>query len=152
MSVGAVLLQGAFEIINNGHIKALRRARSEGSYLIVALNSNRLLHDYKDRVAVLPWRQKAEVLRAIRYVDKVVVANHFSPLALLKTYRVSTYCISDEWVAQHQLEIDFMRSVGGRTVVLPRYRAVVATSQIKARLLAEAHAEQEMAIRARVSG
>jgi glycerol-3-phosphate cytidylyltransferase len=133
-----VLLQGAFEIINNGHIKALKRARSEGDYLIVALNTDVLLSLYKGRQAVLPWKQKAEVLRGIRYVDKVVAAHLFHPLDLLRRYHVSVYCLTREWYSQHQQEIDYMHSIGGRVVILPRYRAVVYTSQIKERLLAEA--------------
>jgi glycerol-3-phosphate cytidylyltransferase len=142
MSVGVVLLQGAFEIINNGHIRALKRARSEGSYLIVALNTDALLSLYKGRQAVLPWKQKAEVLRGIRYVDLVVPAHHFHPLDLLKRHRVSTYCLTREWYGEHQQEIDYMHSIGGRVVILPRYRAVVYTSQIKERLLAEAERDR----------
>ncbi len=37
-----VFIQGAYEIINWGHIKAFQRAKKLGDYLIVALNSNEL--------------------------------------------------------------------------------------------------------------
>jgi glycerol-3-phosphate cytidylyltransferase-like family protein len=138
---GLVFFQGAFEIINYGHIRSFRRAKSEGSKLMVALNTNALLKKYKKRDAVLPWAHKASIIRSIRYVDQVIPIGTFSPLKLLKRYRPSVYVIGDEWIESKREEIAFMKSIGGRIVILPRYSGVVPTSEIKRRLLAEAKAE-----------
>ncbi len=143
MKKGIVLLQGAFEIINYGHILSFKRAKASGEFLIVALNSNELLEDYKKRQAVLPWIQKAEIIRSVKYVDKVVKATSFSPLALLKKYDVKVYVIGDEWIETKAIEIEWIKSRGGRIVVLPRYKGVVPTSEIKRRLLKEAQATTE---------
>lgn len=132
-----VFLQGAFEILNNGHVKCFKRAKSEGDYLIVALNSNRLLPKYKCE-AVIPWHQKAEIIRSIKYVDKVVEAPNFSPLTLFKKYDVSVYMLGDEWIDTKAREIAYMKKKGGKVVILPRYKKVVCTSEIKRLLLKEA--------------
>ncbi len=137
-----VLLQGAFEIINYGHIRCFKRAKSEGDHLIVALNSNRLLLDYKKRKAVLPWSHKATIIRSIEYVDQVVMAHKFSPLELLKKFDVDVYMIGNEWTATKAAEIEYMKSKGGRIVILPRYAGVVPTSEIKRRLLEEARQQE----------
>lgn len=133
-----VLFQGAFEIINYGHIRAFKHAKAYGDYLIVALNTNRLLREYKGRKAVLPWSHKAYIIRSIRYVDKVVPADTFSPMPLIKKYRPDVYVCGSEWVDTHKKEIAFVRSYGGKMVVSPRFNGVVPTSEIKRRLLAEA--------------
>lgn len=132
-----VLFQGAFEIINYGHVRAFRRSKGEGDYLIVALNTNRLLEAYKKRKAVLPWAHKAAIIRAIRYVDEVVPAHTFSAMPLLRRLRPAVYMLGDEWIDTKAEEIAFMESIGGRVVILPRYSGVVPTSEIKRRLLAE---------------
>lgn len=137
-----VLLQGAFEIIHFGHIRCLKRAKSCGDRLIVALNTNRLLYQYKKRKAVLPFNNKKKTLEAIRYVDQVVPAHNFSPMALLKGYDVDVFVVAGEWVHTKAEEIAYMKKKGGQVVVLPRYKGIVPTSEIKRRLLEEARAEK----------
>jgi len=136
-----VLFQGAFEIIHFGHIRCLKRAKECGDQLIVALNTNALLYRYKRRKAVLSYRQKKGILEAIRYVDKVVPAHEFSPLSLLKKHKVDVYIVAEEWLTSKVEEIAYMRSKGGKVVVLPRYKGTTATSEIKRRLLDEARSE-----------
>lgn len=133
-----VLFQGTFEILNYGHIRAFRRAKSEGDYLIVALNSNALVRSYKKREPVLPWRHKAHIIRSIRWVDEVIPAHNFSPMTLLIKIRPAVYVIGDEWIESKAEEIAFMGSIGGRIVIVPRYAGVIPTSEIKKRLLEEA--------------
>lgn len=132
-----VLLQGAFDIINWGHIKAFERCKEYGDYLIIALNSNTLVRKYKGRNAVLPWYQKKFIIESCKFVDKVVRADHFSPLELLKRYDVDVYVITREWNDTKAEEIAYMKKKGGRVVYSPRFKGVVSTSQIKERLLAE---------------
>lgn len=132
-----VLLQGAFELINYGHARAFNRAKSEGDYLIIALNTDQLLKKYKNRIAVLPYWQKKVILEAMRCVDKVVPVRTFSPIELLKKYDVDVYCYTKEWEETKAIELKFMKDKGGRSVVLPRYKHVIPTSGIKKALLDE---------------
>ena len=136
-----VLLQGAFDIINWGHIKAFQRAKSQGDYLIIALNSNELVKAYKGRDAVIPWYQKKFIIESCRFVDKVVEATKFSPLELLQKYDVDVYVLTKEWAETKVAEIAFMKSKGGKISWSPRFKGVVPTSRIKEILLAEAKAE-----------
>lgn len=134
-----VLVQGAFDIINWGHIKALRLAKSYGDYLIVALNSNELLKLYKQREAVLPWYQKRDILKELRSVDKVVKADNFSPIQLLIDHDIDVYCITSEWSSSKKVEFKFMENKpNGEIKILPRFNGVVPTSEIKRILLKEA--------------
>lgn len=133
-----VLIQGAFDIINWGHIKAFERAKSHGDYLIVALNSNELVKKYKGRDAVLPWYQKKFIIESCIYVDKVVKATEFSPLKLLKQYKVDVYVLTREWQDTKEKEISYMKKKGGKVVYSPRFKGVVPTSTIKKILLQEA--------------
>lgn len=141
MKQKVVLFQGAWEIINYGHVRAFRRAKQlagPNGILILALNTNALLRKYKKREAVLPWRHKATILRAIKWVDKVVPAHNASPLELLKKYDVDVFVLTREWEASHPDSIAYMKSKGGKVFFSRRYAGVVATSEIKNRLLKEA--------------
>ena len=129
-------MQGAFDILNYGHIRAFKFAKAQGDYLIVALNTNELIRDYKGREAVVPWSHKRRIIEACRYVDKVVPAREFSPLKLLKRYRVDVYVLSREWEHTKAVEIAYMKRKGGRVRFSRRFRGV-STSAIKATLLKE---------------
>jgi cytidyltransferase-like protein len=131
-------LQGAFDIINWGHIKAFKKAKSYGDYLIVALNSDELLREYKGREPVLPYWQKKFIIESCKYVDKVIKASEFSPLRLLKRYDVDVYCATREWQSTKKAEMEYIKSKGGETKFLPRFKGVIATSKIKQILLKEA--------------
>lgn len=134
-----VLVQGAFEILNAGHVQVFRRCKEQGDYLIVALNTNRLLKAYKGRNAVLPWREKKLILESIRWVDSVVPAPKFSPLDIIKKYEVDVYCLSREWQETKKEEIAYMKKIGGNVFFLRDYK-VVRTRNIKKTLLEEAKA------------
>ena len=136
-----VLLQGAFDIINWGHIKAFQRAKSLGDYLIVALNSNELVKEYKGRDAVLPWYQKKFIIESCVFVDKVVKATEFSPLKLLKRYKVDVLVLTREWESTKKEEIAYMKAKGGSISWSPRFKGVVPTSKIKQILLKEAQSK-----------
>lgn len=131
-----VLLQGAFEIIHGGHVRALEYARSLGDYLIVALNSNELIRSYKKREPVLPWENKKSVLEALRCVDEVVRATRFSPMNLLKKHEVDVYVVSSEWYDTKSEEVAYMRARGGKVCVTRRFTGM-STTKIKERLLQE---------------
>lgn len=131
-----VLIQGAFDILNYGHIRAFKFAKAQGDYLIVALNTNELIRDYKGREPVMPWSHKRSMIEACRYVDRVVPAREFSPLKLLKRHHVDVYVLSYEWEHTKATEIAYMKQKGGRVCFSRRFRGV-STSAIKATLLKE---------------
>jgi glycerol-3-phosphate cytidylyltransferase-like family protein len=135
-----ILIQGAYDIMNWGHDKSFELIKKTypGCYLIVALNSNKLIKKYKKRDAVLPWYQKKFMLECKRYVDKVVKATEFSPLELLKKYNVDVYVFTKEWENTKKKEIAYMKKKGGEVFISPRFKGVVATSDIKRTLLKEA--------------
>lgn len=137
-----VLLQGTFDIINWGHVKAFQLAKSQGDYLIVALNSNELVRSFKGREPVLPWEQKRFIIESFRFVDEVVRANEFSPLELLKKHDVDVYVLTREWEHTKSAEIAHMKEKGGSVVFSPRFKGVVPTSEIKRRLLNEAKEDE----------
>ena len=62
-----MLLQGAFDILNYGRIRAFKFAKAQGDYLIVALNTNEFIRGYKNREPVMAWSQKRRIIEACRY-------------------------------------------------------------------------------------
>lgn len=134
-----VLLQGAFDIINYGHVAAFQTMRAlagNDGQVIVAVNTDKLLKEYKNVEAVIPWWQKKIIIESIRHVDLVVPATDFSPLELLERYDIDVYCLTKEWEHTKSEEIDFMKKKNGRVYFMPRFPDVVSTSEIKRLIIA----------------
>lgn len=72
-----VLVGGCFDLIHFGHIHFLKKARGKGNYLIVALESDRSVRHLKGKGRpVHSQRQRAKMLEAISFVDRVILLPH----------------------------------------------------------------------------
>ena len=68
-----VAVSGGFDPIHIGHIKLFEEAKGLGDTLVVILNKDSFLKKKKGYV-FMPQKERFEIVRAIRCVDKVVVA------------------------------------------------------------------------------
>jgi len=65
------LVTGGFDPIHQGHVEYIKSAKEISSYLVIGLNSDDWLLRKKNYV-FMPWKQRAEVLKSISYVDEVI--------------------------------------------------------------------------------
>ena len=130
-----ILFQGTFDLINMGHIKAFQMCKETGGKLIVALNTDKLIRSYKHREPVLPYSHRKIILEAIKFIDKVVPASHFSPLELLKKHNANVYAVGSEWVEAHQSEIKFIKENGGEIIITPEFPGVIHSSEMRKRII-----------------
>ena len=68
-----VLVGGCFDIIHFGHVQFLQRAKVAGDYLIVALEPDERISNYKNRTPVHTQQERAYNLSALRYVDQIII-------------------------------------------------------------------------------
>lgn len=66
-----VLANGCFDILHAGHIEHLKEARSLGDKLVVSLTKDDDVNKGAGR-PVNKWKDRATVLRALRFVNKVI--------------------------------------------------------------------------------
>jgi D-beta-D-heptose 7-phosphate kinase/D-beta-D-heptose 1-phosphate adenosyltransferase len=80
-----VFTNGVFDILHVGHVTYLEAARSLGDALVVGVNSDasvRRLNKGPER-PINPELARAQVLRALRCVDAVVIFDDDTPYALI---------------------------------------------------------------------
>ena len=70
-----VAVSGGFDILHAGHINLLREARKLGDKLIVILNNDNWLAKKKNYV-FMNEHDRMKIMKAIRYVDEVVLTCH----------------------------------------------------------------------------
>ena len=62
-------LSGTFDLFHIGHLNLLRKAKAECDYLIVGVHPSAA---HKGKETFIPFEERKEIVRACRYVDKVV--------------------------------------------------------------------------------
>lgn len=80
MTKKIVLVGGCFDLFHFGHLQFLKKAKKQGNYLIVAIDPDDFIREKKGREPVHSQKQRAEILKALKSVDKVIC------LPYLKTY------------------------------------------------------------------
>ena len=116
-----VLVGGCFDIIHFGHIQFLEKVKEAGDYLIVALEPDERIIDYKKRTPTHTQKERAYNLLALRFVDQVVMLpllHGFDDyLALVKNIRPHIIAITtnDPQVANKQKQAD---AIGAQLVIV----------------------------------
>lgn len=70
-----VAVSGGFDPVHIGHVNLLREAKKLGDKLVVILNNDNWLR-FKKGFVFMTENERAEILRAIRYVDEVIITTH----------------------------------------------------------------------------
>ncbi|MEX1052359.1 MAG: adenylyltransferase/cytidyltransferase family protein [Patescibacteria group bacterium] len=73
-----VLVGGCFDILHFGHIKFLEKAKKNGNFLVVALESDITIFRKKKKKPFHNIEERAEVLSAVRHVDLVIKLPFFN--------------------------------------------------------------------------
>ncbi|MUK87366.1 glycerol-3-phosphate cytidylyltransferase [Ornithinibacillus sp. L9] len=124
-----VITYGTFDLLHNGHINILRRAKELGDYLIVAVSTDEF-NAIKNKKAYHSYENRKNILEAIRYVDEVIPENNWDQKILdVQNHNVDLFVMGDDWEGK----FDFLKEYC-EVVYLPR-TVGISTTKIKEDLL-----------------
>ncbi|MFA6080987.1 MAG: adenylyltransferase/cytidyltransferase family protein [Patescibacteria group bacterium] len=72
-----VLVGGCFDLIHYGHLKFLEAAKKKGDFLIIALESDEFIKNYKRKLQVHHQYERAEILANMNMVDVIILLPYF---------------------------------------------------------------------------
>jgi len=112
-----VITYGTFDLFHVGHLNLLKRAKELGDYLIVAVSTDEFNESEKNKKTFIPYTERAAIIEAIRYVDKVIPENSWEQKVLdIKTYGVDVFAIGDDWIGK----FDFLKEYSCEVIYIPR--------------------------------
>ena len=96
--------QGVFDMFHIGHLNLLNHAKEYCEYLIVGVNSDKLVCSYKNKTPVIPQEERAEIVRNIKAVDECVIADTLDKAIILEQRHFDAIFIGDDWKGNKRWE------------------------------------------------
>jgi len=101
---------GVFDLFHIGHLNILRNAKGECDYLVVGVTTDELSLREKGKRPIIPLDERMEIVRNIRFVDRVVPQASYDKMAAWREVRFNRMFVGDDWKGSPkwvQLEKDF---------------------------------------------
>lgn len=113
--------QGVYDMFHVGHLNLLKHAKENCDFLIVGVNSDELTEKYKSKKPVVPEGERRDIVEAIKYVDKAVIANIHDKFEAYKKHNFDVIFVGDDHKGEpkwQELEKK-LDSEGARVFYLP---------------------------------
>lgn len=122
-------LNGSFDLLHAGHLHIIFEASQVADVLIVALNSDRSIQQYKNPSRpIIPLEYRLQMMAALGFVDYVTWFEETDPRKLLEVIRPDIHVNGAEYGA-NCIEADIVNSHGGKIHIVQLVPGL-STSQI----------------------
>lgn len=113
--------QGTYDMFHIGHLNLIKHAKEQCEFLIVGINSDELVKEYKQKIPVINENERMEIVGNIKDVDRCVIANTLDKMVAYELFHFDAIFIGDDWKGNPrwiQTERDLKR-IGVDLVFLP---------------------------------
>ena len=119
---------GVFDLFHIGHLNLLKNAKGMCDRLIVGVTVDELV-EYKGKKAMIPFDERAEIVRSIKYVDSVVPQYNMNKLEMCKKLKANVLFVGDDWYStpkwdEYEREL---KEFGVQIVYFPYTRGISST-------------------------
>lgn len=120
---------GVFDMFHIGHLNILQKAKSMCDYLIVGVSTDELVQRDKNKTPVIPFAERAEIVKSICYVDQVVPQVDKNKKAAWEQLHFDKMFVGSDWQGTPQwreFEKEFA-PLGVEIVYLPHTDGISST-------------------------
>ena len=120
---------GVYDMFHIGHLNVIRRAKEQCDYLIVGVSTDELIQKEKNKTPIIPFEQRVEIVKAIRYVDEVVPQLNKNKLEAWERHHFDKMFVGSDWQGTPQwkkFEEEFA-PLGVEIIYLPHTDGISST-------------------------
>ena len=119
---------GVYDLFHVGHLNLLKNAKGICDKLVVGVTVDELV-TYKGKRAVIPFEDRIEIVRSIKYVDAAIPQRDMDKLAVCKKLGAQILFVGDDWYGTEKWEHyeEECAEAGIRVVYFPYTKGVSST-------------------------
>ena len=115
-----VFTNGCFDLIHLGHIDYLAKAADLGNKLIIGLNSDRSISEFKGpHRPILDEQSRAQILASFFFVDAIILFDEQTPLNLIATIQPDILVKGADYTIDQIVGSDIVLKNGGEVKTIP---------------------------------
>lgn len=119
---------GVYDMFHIGHLNLLKRAKEQCDYLVVGVTTDELAQ-YKNKVPIIPYEERKQIVEAIKYVDKVIPQENMDKLEACKKVGAEVIFVGDDWKGTdkwNKIEMD-LKKINADVVYFPYTKGTSST-------------------------
>ena len=89
--------QGVYDMFHIGHLNLINNAKKFCDYLVVGVNSDRLVQDYKNKKPIINQQDRSAIVANLKAVDRCVVVDTLDKEEILRDIGFDAIFIGDDW-------------------------------------------------------
>lgn len=120
---------GVYDMFHISHLNVIRRAKEQSDYLIVGVSTDELVQHDKNKKPVIPYEERAAIVEALKYVDRVVPQPDKNKVGAWEKYHFNKMFVGDDWKGTEtwdRIEEQF-KPLGVEIVYLPHTDGISST-------------------------
>ncbi len=119
---------GVFDLFHVGHLNMLKNAKAMCDKLIVGVTMDELV-SYKHKKAVIPFDERIEIIRSIKFVDAAIPQTSMDKFEAWKRLKFDVMFVGDDWYNTEKWERyeEQFRGVGVKVIYFPYHKGTSST-------------------------
>lgn len=104
--------QGVYDMFHIGHLNLLLQAKEHCEFLIVGINSDQLVENYKNKSPIICQEDRARIVENVKCVDKVIIVDTLDKKEIYKINKFDAIFIGSDWKGNERwknTEIEFKK-------------------------------------------
>lgn len=122
---------GVYDLFHIGHLNLLRNAKSMCDKLVVGVTVDELVN-YKNKNAIIPFEERIEIVRSIKYVDVALPQQDMDKVKICKKLKARYLFVGDDWYETDKWKEyeEELAKIGTEVIYFP-YTKNISSSKIK---------------------
>ena len=119
---------GVYDLFHIGHLNLLKNAKGLCDKLIVGVSTDELV-SYKHKKPIIPFEERIEIVRSIKYVDVAIPQEELDKFEMWKKIHFDILFVGDDWYQSEfwqDMEEKF-HQVGVKVIYFPYTKGTSST-------------------------
>ena len=119
---------GVYDLFHIGHLNLLKNARGLCDKLIVGVSVDELVK-YKNKKAVIPFEERIEIVRNIKYVNSAIPQYEIDKFKVWEKIKFDVLFVGDDWYESDSWKImeNKFKEVNVRVIYFPYTKGTSST-------------------------
>lgn len=123
---------GVYDMFHVGHLNVIRNAKANCDYLIVGVTTDEVVERNKNKTPIIPFAERAAIVEAIKYVDKVIPQERYDIQGKVETVvnnHIDVMFVGSDWEGTEKWKKieEELAKVGCRVQYLPHTDGISST-------------------------